>query len=397
MTKYIKSVYRILLTGGGTGGHVFPLVAVARELQRMADDPSTPLIRYYGPKAIYNDYLKKEGIAVKNIAGAKWRRYFSLLNFLDIFKFSWSILQSFWKIYWYMPDVAFSKGGPGALPVLFACWFYKIPIFIHESDTFPGLTNQISSRWAKKVFVAWESAKQHFPDKNTNIVGIPLRDVIIEGAKAAFANPNSASAAKEKFSFNISEPLVLILGGSQGAQKINEFTLNNLEGYLPKFQILHQVGSANYEEYSRLYRVLSEKWSKELKERCQFYAFFETNLAEAYAAADLIISRAGATAIFEIAAFGKPSILMPITESAGDHQRINAYEYARTGAAIVIEEANLLSNVVLGQIEKILNSQELKNGMSTAAKSFAKPDAAKLIAVNILIEAVTGEAGERVH
>lgn len=370
---------RILLTGGGTGGHIFPLIAVAKELQKLAVDKNIDLrCRYFGPKTIYNDYFKKEGMVVKNIAGAKLRRYFSLQNFIDLPKLFWSVLQSLWKVYWFMPDAAFSKGGPGALPVLVACWFYRVPIFIHESDTVPGLTNKISGRWAEKVFLGWESARKYFPKKDVEVVGVPLREDLL-----LRLNLNNL-VAKESLGFDINEPVILFLGGSQGAQKINEFVLANLEIFIAKFQILHQVGSANYEDYINNFEKLYGQWPKELKERYKIFAFFENNLAEAYAAADLIVSRAGASAIFEIAAFGKPAILVPLPEAANDHQKINAYEYAASGAAIVIEEANLLSSVFLNQIEKVLTNQELRNKMIDAASLFVKNNTAPTIASNIL-------------
>lgn len=369
----------ILLTGGGTGGHIFPLLAVARELQKQAVDKKIDLeLRYYGPRTIYNDYFKQAGIAIKNIAGAKLRRYFSPQNFVDVPKLFWSILQSLWKVYWFMPDAAFSKGGPGALPVLLACWFYRVPIFIHESDTVPGLTNQISGRWAKKVFLGWESTKKFFPKKNTEVVGVPLREEILSRLNL------DIFGAKESFGFNIKEPVVLILGGSQGAQRINDFILANLEIFIAKFQILHQVGSANYETHVNNFDQLYGQWPKELRERYKIFAFFEKNLADAYAAADLVVSRAGASAIFEIAAFGKPAILIPLPEAANDHQKINAYEYAQTGAAIVMEEANFLANVVLGQIEKVLNNPDVRQKTSITAKGFAKPKAAEIIGQFIL-------------
>lgn len=371
---------RILLTGGGTGGHIFPLIAVAKELQKQAVDKKVEVaIRYYGPRTIYNDYFKQEGITVKNITGAKLRRYFSPQNFIDIAKFFWSVPQSFWKVYWFMPDLAFSKGGPGALSVLLACWFYRIPIFIHESDTIPGLTNRISGLWAKKVFLGWESAKKFFPKKDAEVVGVPIRENFLRNLEI------NSQAAKEKFNFDANEPVVLFLGGSQGAQRINEFVLANLEIFITKFQILHQVGSANYEDYIQNFEQLYGKWPKDLRDRYKIFAFFEKNAAEAYAAADLVVSRAGASAIFEIAAFGKPAILVPLPKAANDHQKTNAYEYAQTGAAIVIEENNLLNSVVLNQVEKILNNSDLKSRMADAAKNFAKNNATEAIINSILV------------
>src|SRR3989344_3853249 len=145
---YINSMkkLRILLTGGGTGGHIYPIIAVAQKLQEWAfTNGFQPDVRYYGQPGEYKEALAAAGIKVSRIASSKLRRYASILNFLDFFKFFFGFFQSLWKIYWFMPDVAFSKGGRGARAVLSACRFYLVPVSIHESDTIPGLTNRASS------------------------------------------------------------------------------------------------------------------------------------------------------------------------------------------------------------------------------------------------------------
>ena len=215
---------RILLTGGGTGGHVFPLVAVAQRIKKVAAEKGMDMeLKYFGPENIYDAYFVQENITISRVLGAKLRRYFSLLNLIDFPKLIISVFQSLWKVFWWRPNVTFSKGGPGALPVLFACHLYKIPIIIHESDTIPGMTNRISGRWAKKVELGWQKAVSYFPNKEVEVVGIPLREEIAE--KINFEQRK----AKEFFKFNLNEPLILVVGGSQGAQRVNEFILANLE------------------------------------------------------------------------------------------------------------------------------------------------------------------------
>ena len=151
---------RILITGGGSGGHIFPLVAIAKQLQQQAIKSNLDLmLRYYGPRDIYTSYITREDIEAKSIVISKLRRYFSLKNFIDLPKFVFSIFQSLFKIYWFMPSVAFSKGGPGALPVLIACRFYNIPVIIHDSDAIPGLTNTVSGKWSRQIELGFASAK----------------------------------------------------------------------------------------------------------------------------------------------------------------------------------------------------------------------------------------------
>ena len=359
---------RIALTGGGSGGHIYPLLAVAEKLA--GND-----LRYFGPKDTWSVYMLHAGIPVSTIAKAKLRRYFSLLNFIDGVKFAWGLLQALVKIALFRPHVAFSKGGPGALPVLFACHLYGIPIIIHESDAVAGLTSRITGKWAKIVEVAWEEARQFFPDKDVRRVGIPLRRVLIENKES----PHDAKIAME---CDPAMPVLLVLGGSQGSERINNFILENLAELLTKFQIIHQTGSANYETHMRLYETAQASLLPDLQKKYHPYAYLENKMPTAYRAADCALSRSG-SAIFELAAFGIPTVLVPLPKSANDHQQANAYAYAKTGAAIIIEEDNLLGSIVIQELEKILQ-KETQAKMSAAGIAFAPTNAAEKITADII-------------
>ncbi|MDP3901384.1 MAG: UDP-N-acetylglucosamine--N-acetylmuramyl-(pentapeptide) pyrophosphoryl-undecaprenol N-acetylglucosamine transferase [bacterium] len=365
--------YRILLTGGGTGGHIYPLVAVAQKLPLGSD------LRYFGDPEEFREYLQQSGIKIYKIASSKWRRYFSIQNFIDIFKFLWSLTQGLWKIFWFMPDVAFSKGGPGALAISLVCRFYRIPLVIHESDTTPGLTNKLSAGGARKIDLAFAEAHKHFANfkkAEINIVGQPIR--------AELLSEESGSEAKKSFGFEPSTSLVLVMGGSQGAETINDFILNNLANLLNKFQILHIVGPKNHPEYKREFDFVSQKMDKSLLKRYRYEVYLTDNLRSAYDASDIIISRAGSGSIFEIAAKGKPSVIIPLPTSANNHQEKNAYAYVESGAAIMIEEENLLENLFINEVSKILSDNNTYSKMSAAANSFYKTDAAEKIASDIM-------------
>ncbi|MCP6719784.1 MAG: UDP-N-acetylglucosamine--N-acetylmuramyl-(pentapeptide) pyrophosphoryl-undecaprenol N-acetylglucosamine transferase [Patescibacteria group bacterium] len=367
---------RILLTGGGTGGHIYPLLAVADEIKRMTQGEVE--ILYLGTKHTLNEEFVKRDIQVYRVASSKLRRYFALANFIDIPKFFFSFFQALFRLYFLMPDVIFSKGGPGALAVVLAARFYFIPVIIHESDAVPGLTNKISAIFTKRIFIAFKTAASYFKASKTTLVGNPIRHEL-------FLNrPPDMEGAKARLRFDSKKPLVLFLGGSQGAARLNTFVFDNLEGFLNVTQVFHLVGEGNIKEAQEFVKFFF-KDKGDLQGRYQFAGFLDAERSKiVLTAANVVVSRAGSGAIFEVASFGKPSILIPLPEAASDHQRINAYEYARGGAAVVIEETNFTFNVVRIQIENLLKDAEAVRRMSEAARNFAKPEAAEIIARQIV-------------
>lgn len=379
---------RILFTGGGTGGHIYPILAVAEELKNISNQKGIKMkFRYIGAPGDYRYFLSTNGILVSRIFSAKWRRYFDVRNFLDIPLFALSIIQAFWKVFWYMPDVLFSKGGPGSFPTVLACWFYRVPIIIHESDSVPGYANKLAFKYASKIGISFESTIEYLKNlkngekliKKTALTGNPIRLSLLD-------RPLGQGMAKKVFGFNSEKKLILVIGASQGAAKINDFFMEIAPDLIKEYAILHQTGVKNFEETRVSLNAVLKNNNQEEKSNYRLVPYFEKDLGDAYSAADLIISRSGSSSIFEIAAFGKPAILIPLPENiaANDHQRKNAYEYAKTGAAIVIEENNLNKGIFLTQIQKFSDNPNALNSISESAKNFAKINAARIIAEEII-------------
>jgi len=372
---------RVLVTAGGTAGHFYPLVAVITELQvETAKQKKLIKIRYIGSaNKEYRKFLKENGVKTKIILGSKFRRYFSFANFVDMPKFVVSLFQALWKVFWFMPDVVFSTGGPGVVAVVLAARFYRIPVVIHESDSVPSLTSKITGRFARVVTVSFESAAPYFTRRRGRLIfaGEPVRRVL-------FSEGMTQEKAKAFFGFDKDLPLILVLGGSQGAASINDFFLDNLDDFLPIVQIFHQTGKRNYKQVFEEFSVLSREMPKSLSNRYKAISYFEKDIRIALTACDIAVSRAGASGIFEIAAFRKPSILVPLPGSANNHQLNNALEYEKTGAAIVFEQDNLLPQLFLARIKKLFSDPRELVKMSKAAEAFYMPGAALNLAKIIL-------------
>ncbi len=366
---------KIIFTGGGSGGHFYPIIAIAQELRKLIKEEKLvdPILYFLAPDPYDKGILFDNGIIYKKIFSGKKRLYPSFLNFLDKIKLAIGVLQAMWMVFWIYPDIVFSKGGFGSIPVVFVSKLLKIPIVIHESDSAPGRANQWASKFAEKIAISYPEAANYFDKEKVAWTGHPVRDEIKVPTK---------EGGHEYLGFDKNIPTLFILGGSSGSQTINDKIVDVLPELVKKYQIIHQVGKKNLKEMRETTNlVLNDSL---FGNRYKIFDYLSNlGIKMASGATDLIISRAGST-IFEIASWGKPSIIIPITESNNDHQRKNAYNYLRAGACVVIEENNLTSEILLSEIERLLTNQVLLKEMSERALSFVKPNASYLIAKEII-------------
>jgi UDP-N-acetylglucosamine--N-acetylmuramyl-(pentapeptide) pyrophosphoryl-undecaprenol N-acetylglucosamine transferase len=373
---------KILLTGGGTGGHFYPLIAIAEKLTEVADkEKIIDLKLYYMSDKPYDKRMLFENkITFVQIPSGKMRTYFSISNFFDMFKTATGAFFGLLSMFFIFPDVVISKGGYASFPAVFAARILRIPVIIHESDSFPGRLNLWASKFAWHVAISWPEAAEYLPKEKTALTGQPIRKEILHG---------DANGAHEFFKLKSELPIILVLGGSQGAEKINDIIVDTLPVLLSRYQIIHQTGINNLEVVTSRAKLLME--NNPNMERYVPMPYLN-NLSTRMAAgcADIIISRAG-SAIFEIASWGIPSIIIPITNSNGDHQRKNAFNYARNGACEVVEESNLTEHLIVSEIDKILSSPQKLAHMKENALLFATPDAALKIAQSAVDIALTHE------
>jgi len=376
----------IAFTGGGTGGHFYPLIAIAEAINDIVVEKQLvePKLYYFAPDPFDEQSLFENRLTFVRIPAGKVRRYFSLQNASDILVTLWGTVLAFIDLLRIYPDVLVSKGGYGSVPALLAARILRIPVIIHESDAKPGRGSLVAAKFAVKIAIAFDSAAPYFPKSAQGKIartGIPIRKALTRLEPAG---------AREELGLEPSIPTLFILGGSQGAVRINETVLSALPDLVAFANIIHQTGPDNIAEVEKVARVILA----EHEHAARYHPFgylTEVAMRRSAGAADLILSRAGAGSIAEIAAWKKPSIIIPIPETISHDQRTNAYAYARTGAATVVEESNLTPHLIVAEAKRILSDSTIAASMSAAAATFTDPDAAKVIAEAVLEVALAHE------
>lgn len=370
---------KIVFTGGGTGGHFYPIIAVAEAIHQITAERHLldPKLEYRAASPFDEEALFEQGITFVRTPAGKMRRYFSLLNVTDLFRTVYGAVWSFFSMLRDVPDVVFSKGGFDSVPTVVAAHWLRIPIVIHESDSKPGRANLLAAKYADRIAVSFESSVQYFPEKSRNkiaLTGIPIR--------AALAHPLTEGALQE-LNLDPSVPTVLVIGGSLGSKRINDTLIAGLPQILERANVIHQTGKDNFTETKSTAEVIIGNSAH--KERYHVFPYLtRESLREAAGAASVVVSRAGSTAIMEISLWGKPAILIPIPESISHDQRTNAYAYAHTGAAVVLEEENLTPNILASEISRIAGDASLAERMAEHGRGFANPQAARLIAEELI-------------
>ncbi len=373
---------KIVLTGGG-GGHFYPMIAVAEAINQVAlrEKIIQHELIYISDSPYDQRALDDANIRFYELPTGKNRIYFSIENIFDAVKTFFATLKAIMLLYRIFPDVVFSKGGYPAVPVVIAAKFLGIPLVIHESDSYPGRANKMAAKWAKKIAISYKEAVEYLPKEKTafvgNIVRKDVRDPLPVGAY-------------EYLKLNTGLKTIMIVGGSQGAKAINDAVINSLPELVEKYQIIHQVGTKNFEEMQGLADVVLKDNMHKKRYNCYPY-LNKLALRMSAGVADVIVSRAGAGFIAEIASWGVPSIIVPISKSNGDHQRKNAYNYAATGACQVIEEKNLTPHLFVSELVRILENEEIRTKMKEGTKEFVHPDAEDKIAEEIIKLGLTHE------
>jgi UDP-N-acetylglucosamine--N-acetylmuramyl-(pentapeptide) pyrophosphoryl-undecaprenol N-acetylglucosamine transferase len=323
---------KIVLTGGGTAGHVSPNIALLSSLQK-----SGWQVEYIGSyDGIERQLITDIGTTYHGIASGKLRRYIDFQNFTDPLNVIKGIFEAFWLLRKIKPTVVFSKGGFVTVPVILASWLNRIPVIIHESDLTPGLANKISMPFATKICVTFPETLIYVP--KAICTGLPIRQEMLSG---------DAAAGMNLCGFDRSLPILLVIGGSTGSQRINQVVRSCLDRLTAKFQIVHACGKGQSD--------------RELEDR-QNYQQFEylgAELADILAMADVVVSRAGANAIFEFLALQKPNLLIPLSKAAsrGD-QILNANSFAKLGYSAVLAEEELTEESLVESIDRLFTSKQ---------------------------------------
>jgi len=375
---------KILFTGSGSGGHFYPIIAVAEAMSDVVRDRKLlePSLYYSAPTPYDRELLIANGITFVPTSAGKIRHYFSILNFIDIFKTGWGVIRSFVRVFFLYPDVVFGTGGYGSFPTILAARFFRIPVVIYAADAVPSRVNLWAGKFAHKVAIAFPEALHYFPEGRVAHTGAPVRKAALLPAREGM---------QEFLKLEKDVPVLLILGGSQGAQVLNEGVLSALPQLVEKYQVVHQTGEKNIEEITGRAKVALENSNHSARYR-PFSYLNDLALRMAAGAATIVVSRAGSGSIFEIAAWGLPSILIPIPEPTSHDQEKNAFAYARSGAAVVIEQNNLTPGLLISEIGRILEKPEISRAMSEKARTFARVDASKTIANALLDIALSHES-----
>lgn len=377
----------IAFTGGGTGGHFYPIIAIAEALRDLVLEEHLvePKLYYLSPTAFDEKALFDNSITYIHVPAGKMRRYRSFRNVTDSFFTFMGTLRALVVLFRIYPDVVVSKGGYGSVPTTLAARLLRIPVIIHESDAKPGRANLLAASWAQKIAISFESAAEYFPKKVQNKIartGIPIRKALMRV---------ESGDAREYFNLEAGIPTVLIFGGSQGSQRINESILSALTTLVSFTNIIHQTGEANLKDVEAVAKVELGKDPHASRYHPVNY-LSEMALQRAAGIADVVVSRAGANSIAEIGLWKKPAIIIPIPEAISHDQRTNAYAFARTGGAIVIEEENLSPHILASEIQRIMSDPELAKRMVAGAAGFTDPDAARILAREVLGIALSHES-----
>ena len=367
---------KVIIAGGGTGGHLFPGLALAEEFRKR--DNSTEITFVGTEQGIEARIIPREGYPIKFLRSEGIVGLSFLKKMKAALKLGLSMLDAYGILKAVRPDIVIGVGGYASGAIVLLASLKSVPTMIHEQNSVPGLTNKILGKLVKRICVTYHESMMSFPMGKTFLTGNPIRTRILKGER---------DAACRLFSLDKNMFTVFVFGGSSGARSINRVmvdALNYLSGLRDKIQFLHQTGEKDFENIREAYRKAGVKGT---------VAPFIYQMAEAYAAADVVVSRAGATTLAELTALGKPAILIPYPYAAGRHQEFNAMKLREMGAAYMVSESGMKADTLAQNIREIYENESIRNDMKKASIGLGRPEACSRIvdiALSLIKERKTG-------
>lgn len=351
--------FKVVISGGGTGGHIYPALAIANALKQRY--PNIKLLFVGAQGKMEMEKVPNAGYPIVGLWISGFQRNNPFKNMLFPLKLLVSFIQAIYTIITFSPNIAIGTGGFASGPILFVASLFKIPTLIQEQNSYPGITNKLLAKRAQSICVAYDGLSRFFPNNKIVVTGNPVRQDILE-------LKNKMEDALSHFNLNPSKKTLLVLGGSLGAKRINELIESKLNYFKQNnIQVIWQCGALYFETYSA-YGSNQEVW-------VQAYI---RQMDLAYAAADFVISRAGASSVSELCIVAKPVIFIPSPNVAEDHQTKNAQSVAAANAAILMKETDLDSDFEI-KFSELIQSESMQNTMTKNLKQLAKPSATKQI------------------
>jgi UDP-N-acetylglucosamine--N-acetylmuramyl-(pentapeptide) pyrophosphoryl-undecaprenol N-acetylglucosamine transferase len=367
---------RVLVSGGGTGGHIYPALAVAMQLR---EEYQAEILFLGSDDGLETEIVPAAGFRLATIKAGKLRRYISWETITGVMRVPVGMIEAINLVGQFRPGVAFTSGGYVAVPAGLAARFERVPLLMHQQDVPPNLSNRLVAPLATRISVAFADSLTYFPARKTLQLGNPLRQAMLDVRRTP------PQEARRALGFERQEPLLLVTGGSQGARHLNQTVGKALPDLLAHCQVLQISGNALYNETRELCESVLAAQDEAVRRRYRLVAYLNEEMPLALQAADLVLCRSGASTLSELAALGKPSILVPLPPAIGSSpQEANAEMFGRNQAARVMKDGDLKPQVLVENVTSILASSTLLEAMSNAASSFAKPQATQEIAAEIV-------------
>jgi len=367
---------RVLVSGGGTGGHIYPALAVAAQLQK---EYQAEILYLGSDDGLETELAPQMGFPYAIIKAGKLQRYVSWKTITGMARVPVGMAQAVGIVRKFRPHAVFTSGGYVAVPAGLAARLNGVPLLMHQEDVSPNLSNRLIAPLATQISVAFADSLAYFPEKKTLQLGNPVREAILD------MRVSTPQEAKRSLGLETDAPLLLVTGGSQGARHLNQIVCHALPGLLTHCQVLQISGKRLFDETRELAEQTMANLTSQEKERYHLVPYMDAEMPAALQAADLVLCRSGAATLSELAVLSKPSILVPLPPAlGGSPQEVNAEMFGKRQAAQVIRDDDLTPEILLNRVITVLSSRSLLESMAQAAGVLAKPEATREIALYIM-------------